>query len=359
MQTRYSLTLAVALAGMISDSSRLEGVSITNDAPRAAQVSTVTVDTAENSSEYTITIDGIDASYTSDATATVGEIAAGLAAAVNAEALLSGRMSATAASAVCTITALIGGRGFTLTEADARLTAATSTANATADPVNFGVAVIRDSDTTGRELKAANLTAMSYTVTPAAVNDATYWVGVHLGDTSYTALYTADASATVKEIVEGLVAVLEAQLPASTVSATEDDAAITLTAEVAGMPFSVSAGSDAATATMTVAKVSDSALCDVDRAFAGVTIRELNHEMDSDGETQYAGGETMSVAARGRLYVEVQDAVTTASRVHVRVAGTGAPFAGAAAANYLPMSPSRARFLKGSEAGGLAVLEIR
>lgn len=48
------------------------------------QVSTVTIATANNSELYSITLDGVTYSYTSDADATQGEIALGLVAAVNA-----------------------------------------------------------------------------------------------------------------------------------------------------------------------------------------------------------------------------------------------------------------------------------
>ena len=56
-----------------------------NSAPQAAQVSTVTVSGPTNSKVYTITVNGVNVSYTSDASATTTEVAAGLALAVNAE----------------------------------------------------------------------------------------------------------------------------------------------------------------------------------------------------------------------------------------------------------------------------------
>jgi hypothetical protein len=93
-------------------------------------------------------------------------------------------------------------------------------------------------------------------VTPTAVNSLTYLLTVHMTSGTYsglgfTATYIADGSASVQEICEGLVAQINALMPASTVIATEDNTKVILTAEVAGVGFEVDAGSST-TAVVTI-----------------------------------------------------------------------------------------------------------
>lgn len=77
------------------------------------QVDTVTVDTAGNAQAYTITLDGVTYTYTSDADAVIGEICLGLVAAVN-ESGAARSIATTTATAVdvvgdVVLTARIGG----------------------------------------------------------------------------------------------------------------------------------------------------------------------------------------------------------------------------------------------------------
>lgn len=100
-----------------------------------AQVDTVDIVTVVNSTVYTVRINGVDVTYTSDATATEGEIALGLVAAVNAStdpnvSAVTAATSAVAAdtAATLTITADVAGVPFTAT-VGANLTIANTTAN--------------------------------------------------------------------------------------------------------------------------------------------------------------------------------------------------------------------------------------
>lgn len=76
------------------------------------------------------------------------------------------------------------------------------------------------------------------TLTPTAVNSATY--GVTINDKGHTA-YTADGSATVQEIVEGLVAILEDITIPEYVEATytEDNTKVIATGDSLGTPFTI------------------------------------------------------------------------------------------------------------------------
>jgi hypothetical protein len=114
-----------------------------NSSPQAVQVSTATVTGATNDKAYILTINGIDVTFTSDASATLQEIANGLADAVNAEPLVRGQVSAVSDNVdTVTLTGLTPGLAFTLTEADAELTTALVTAAASAAAVPFARAVI-------------------------------------------------------------------------------------------------------------------------------------------------------------------------------------------------------------------------
>jgi hypothetical protein len=119
-----------------------------------AQVDTVTVATVLNSTIYTVRINGVDVSFTSDASATAGEIALGLVAAINAstDPAVTGVTAATTAlaadaAATLTITADVAGTPFTAT-VGANLTIATTTANNTAGIT--AVTDLRDTEPTVR-----------------------------------------------------------------------------------------------------------------------------------------------------------------------------------------------------------------
>lgn len=122
-----------------------------------AQVNTVTVATVVNSTIYTVRINGVDVSYTSDATATAGEIAIGLRDAINASTdpnvtsvTAATTATATSTTATMTITADVSGTPFTAT-VGANLTIATTTANNTSKITT--VVGLRDLNPNGRPTK--------------------------------------------------------------------------------------------------------------------------------------------------------------------------------------------------------------
>lgn len=104
-----------------------------------AQVSVVDITSAINSTLYTVQINGVDVTYTSDASATEGEIALGLVAAVNAS-VAPGVTPVTASttaiasdtSATLTLTADVAGVAFTIA-VGANLSVTTTVPNSTAN----------------------------------------------------------------------------------------------------------------------------------------------------------------------------------------------------------------------------------
>lgn len=328
LQSYVRTGLYKGLVGEPSNNSPLNlAITCVNDSPRAAQVSTILVDTAANSTAYTVTVDGIDVSYTSDGTATVAEIATGLAAALNAEGLINGRLSASSNSATVTLTARVGGEPFTLSESDANLTASTLSANALSAPLYMGRAVKIDPAVTNADNQAVEaasaFTPLIYVITPAAVNLAVYLVDVQYRGRGYKAQYTADASATVQEIVEGLQLNLAASLPSGVV-ATENNTTLTLTAATAGETFSLSAGSSSATATMTVTD-NLSADTSADLGLIGVAQRDMTREMEVGSDDPYfAGNSAIPTQFTGVINVPIEATITSLNQgVYVRVAANG------------------------------------
>lgn len=328
-----------------------EGIDITKicDYPRTAQVSTLTVDTATNDHVYTFSLDNVLDSYTADASATKPEITAGIKAAIEANPLMSGKVTVVDDETdTLTLTATHGGTAFTLASDDALLTIATTTANDEADPVPFGVLVIRGSDDNKAFLvNSAELTAKVVHVTPVEVNDATYFLDVTVLGKTYKAAYLADASATVKEIVEGLAAIINAQLPASTVVVTEDDTKLILTAEVKGLDFQVAAGSNSATATVAIADSVAGPSTDIYSQMVGVTLRTAAQELQSDGTLQYAKNSPMAVRRQGVVVVDTEETIDGGDDVYVGITGSDRGLwrssAGTTAANWLKLDRSKVK----------------
>jgi len=357
-QTRYDKDLRVGRAGDPADSGPKDIISLINDDPRAAQVSTITVDSASNSTLYSVTLNEVVVSFTSDASATVAEIATGLAAAINAEPLVAASVSADAASAVVTVTSSYAGRAFTLTSSEADLTLATGTANDLADPVPFGAAVVFDSADAkyGRLLKTANMSARVRTITfsGAAENSKTFTVNIDVGGKVYAISVLTPASATLATVASTVAAAINGVMPASTVVATSSSGVVTLTAEVAGLGFNVTAV-DYKPDTMAIAVSADSfvAFDSIDDAFAGIAHSGYRHETaGSTGE--FPGGSVMSVMRSGRGLVDTAEQVLPGHPVYVSMTD-GKTFRQSAASGYIQLP--RASW-KGSRSASVGVLSL-
>lgn len=105
-------------------------VGIAKRTTNVAQVETLTVVTAINSHLYRVVINGLNADYTSDSSATAAEIQAGLVAAINALTPAQPLVAAPVGGTQVSITSSQAGIGFTIsTTAGAELTITHSTAN--------------------------------------------------------------------------------------------------------------------------------------------------------------------------------------------------------------------------------------
>lgn len=283
-----------------------------------AQVSTVTVGgSGEASYTVTVTIDGADyeASYTPGGADGNDEVAAGLKAALIANANINGFAEVTVAAAVITLTARAENRAFAVAGSHADLTVATTTAAAAAGEIPFGIVVLADADNADDEgfklPAAADFTAKVIHATPTAENNAVYNLLIKVdadGDgviEVYSASYTADGAASAQEIVEALQAALDGQMPANTVGITEDDAKIIFTGERPGIDFIVTGTAQGTTADWAIS--TETAL--VRPALGGISCRG-SVEIDKDGNAAWRGGDTLKRQALGPVWALLDAGVT-------------------------------------------------
>ena len=320
---------------------------------------TLTIDTATNAHVYTITLtfpgqlSGIDLSYTADGSATATEIRDGLQAAWNASAVATGRATATDSSTDALVfTANAIGIDFTITEADAKMSLATS-GGGDPDLIPFGRLVIDAASGDGSQCREASSTTLSAKVvqlTPLAVNNAVYYVNVTVGGVTYNSMVEADGSATVKEILDAFTPILNALLPDDTVLVSDDDAILTLTAEVAGLDFDVSVGSDAAGATWTVATTTEGPGLTEETQGLAIWSAEFAASEDASGNAGYPGYKQVSVMGQGTAVVNTAESVSPSLPVYYGTTGadqgTWRSSVGTTAANWVQLDPAQARWVK-------------
>lgn len=344
MQTTYSRTLPAGRSGMPADAGFADDVSLINDDPRAAQVSTVTVDTATNSATYTFVCNGVTVTYTADSSTSKTEIRDGLTAAFNAEPLLTGSVTADADTTdVVTLTARNGGTGFTVSTTDANLTVATSTANAAASAVLFGAPIISDdaSDNYGRALTPA-LIAQTQTITFGGTTEDSKVlnIAVNIDGVTTNLQYDTGSSSALDDTATEVAALLAPFFD----DASAVGAVITIE-EGVGRDFEVTVtGVGLSTTTIATAKTGSP----LSTLFRGIALAEYDHE-----NAYYSGGDVMSVRRQGRVCVDTTAAVS-GDAVYYRVSDNTYH---AAAASGLVRLPNL-RFAH-SRSATVAVVQVR
>jgi len=317
--------MGALLVGSPADNRKLDTLHAINDDPRAKQKHTLTVDTAANDTDYTVTIDDQNITFTSDADATKAEIADGLAKAINAEPMVSGTLKATSDGVdKVEVEALVGGTGFDISEADANLSLTENQANAEAAKVPFGRLLIDGGASTskvtnnrlGMLADAAKLTAQSVELTPEVTNAGLYRIYVTVAGETTEVEFTSSGAATAQEIVEGLKAAFDAAINTDLLSATEDDATLTISAATAGLKFHLDYNDP-------LTKSDSVEGDDINAEALGLSVRVLNVEQDADGVSKYPKGDTMTITDSGPLVVETEEAVDARDDVWVRLAANG------------------------------------
>ena len=269
----------------------------------AKKVSAIVVDTAANDTAYTYTCNGGTVTFTSDASGTKIEIAAGLAAAHNALTLASSVAFAVSDGVdTVTITAREINDDFSISETDGNLSLSTTTAASAGSAIPFGIGVQRTSfATTGLPSLG---TAKVMTATPVAVNDATYTMNITVDadddgiEETYSFSFLADASATIAEIVTGLTTAGNLAMPANSILLTDSTTTLTITSEIAGKDFEATGFGDlGAVVNMATTQAS------VRDMFQGISMKTQRIETTAAGVAQYAADDTVDVLAQGEIWV--------------------------------------------------------
>ncbi len=313
--------------GFIGDARRnhdFRSVTGVNQDPQAKQVTTIAVPAApDNEEAYSVTIDGVTVTFTTDASATQDELGAGLEGEFNETPGARSKMVASysASTNVLTLTGVWPGVSSTLSvdggTGATELGSPTNTTTAdTADAIDFGRVVCTDGYVTDEgnpkvfvpttskfsaqvvSLTFAGNTASYYSGTVWINGKAYQWGGV-VWDTNLDTTCTAIAAA------------INAVMPTETVIAASvgsGGGVVTLTAEVEGAEFeAVAHASGHADAEATKAYTTGpSRSTSLKRAMVGISVRRLDVEnvtVDGD-DPAYAANAGVEVCTRGSMIVQ-------------------------------------------------------
>lgn len=307
-----------------------------NEDPQAVQIDDIVV-VAANDAVYTITVNGVSVSFTSDGSATEIEVLAGLTAAIQAEPLVRGAVAPTDdAVDTLTLTGLTAGLAYTLevSATAGSLTPSSVQAAAAADAVPFGRLIVDDGlydsvDQLGKLAKSTSFTAQSVVQTITYVAAATYLVTITDESGAVIAQGETLADTNTATTTAAIAATMNGLLPADSVLAADNATDVTFTAELAGREFSVSVGTnEAGQVGGAVGAQTDSAspATSVNRAAIGMSMySEIDPAATIGGtEGQYAANAGMVVLQGGNsMWVARPGAVSYGDPVYVELDGTG------------------------------------
>lgn len=303
----------------------------------------VVVDTAANSTPYTITLAGVALTITSDGDATKPEIVAALLAAVEANQDLLAAFQAEAdpdATDALLITRRAAGVAFTLT-AGANLTASLVQAADAGAAIPPGVVVCQDASSEGGAVLPSAITPVAQvtTLTPTPQNSTRYTLTLTAdldgnGPAAYFVEYTSDADATAAEIVDGLVSAIEARWPEE-IGAANVANELVLTGP-AGVPFTVVPGASAAAATWAQEATTAAVAPGFAASPLGVVVLEQRLEMPvGGGLTAHPVGDPLTIAQSDEVAVllDAGAAVALGNPVFVRCTASASEQLGACRAD--------------------------
>lgn len=340
-----------------------------NSAPQAYNVQTITVAGSPTSShEFTVTINGIDCSYTSDGSATSQEVVDGLTAAINNEPGVRATVRAVATSStVVTVTGITPGVTFTMTDADGDLTCAVVTAAASADAIEFGRLVVGAAslDSTLHlpsvfKPVSTYLTAQVDTLTVDYAASEVYYIDITIAGETYHA--EVDANTDDATTATDIRTAINAAMPANTVIATGATDQVILTAEVPGLAFVTAVGVKSETvARLALVHTTATDLTDITKCMRGITTLHTDVQATSigSGTSSYAANEGVNYCTNGCVWVASTEAVTPGSSVYVETSGASAGlFYATSSATRIKLPRSRFQWGQAQAADGIAQLRI-
>lgn len=362
-----------ALIGMLADSSPTnESASFINSDPQAVDVWTITVDTATNSFAYTIVVAGATIVYTADASATVAEIADGLADAINDDPIACGHCGAVSDGvSVIVITALLPDDLLAITEGSAtaaKLTTVHTTTADEADPIPFGRLVCGTGsfdEESGVEqvalAKSSSLTAQVDTLTVDYAAGEQYTVMLTIEGRTYIAgpvLATVDDATTATAIR----AAINAIMPANSVIASGATDQVILTAEVVGKAFVTAIGLlSGTTARLALVSTTSGILTDVNQAARGISAYSADEEITTIAgeEASYPGNDGLIAITRGPVWVECAEVVTPGLPVYVELGVTADNGQFFVATSATRVRLTRATWVRDSNSDGDSIAVLR
>lgn len=336
--------MAIGFIGALYRSPDARTVTGVNQSPQAKQVDTITVPASPDASTaYKVTVDGVTATFTTDASATQAELGAGLEAAINAKPGIRAKCVASYSGGTLTLTGTWPGVSFTSSVNSSETTQdlgtpSTSTAAASASAIEFGRVLASDGYATDEGVlkvfkpTTSLMTAQVMTLTFAGNTGSYYHGSVKVNGKVYQwggVVWTSDLDTTC-----GLIATaINTVMPTETVIAASvgsSSGQVTLTAEVEGAEFEADAhaqghaDAEATKAYTTGPSISTS----LARAFAGLSVRRADVENQTvDGDDPiYPANQGVEVANRGRMIVQrdTSETWTFGDEVYVSVASATA-----------------------------------
>lgn len=341
-----------------------------------AQVSTITVDSASNSTAYTLefVINGVavPVTYTSDGTATTAEISAGLQAAIAASPILSSLLSA--ADDIgdgVTVTAKIANQAFSVsaTSGASDLTIATSTAASGAADIYPGRGVVELASSLGncRLPSTADDTVKVVTVTVGGTFDAADYFTVHLApapgfeNVFEPITVSANGQTNLETTLQGLQIALNEVLADigvanSTIAVTDSATTLVFTSQLPNLDFQVTlavVGDDGNSSGATVTYTDTAAL--VDLKFLGVAMLDRTRSANSNGDPVFSDGDIVPIMESGVIFAQLDAGITPTigDPVFLRASASGSEVLGAFrdaqdGADCILIPPSRARWVDSS-----------
>ncbi len=310
-----------------------------NSGGQAKQVTTITIPASpDNATAYTVTVDGVACSFTTDGSATTAELGEGLKAAIEAQPAARAAVVPTFSSPTLTLTGAWPGISVTVaasggTGGGAIGSPSTTTSAASADEVEFGRLLVSTSAENGnpqvQKPTSSVLSAQVLTHTVVSATGAFFAGTVQVNGKTYEwgpVDHNADSDTTAEDIKDAI----NAAVPANTVLATRSTADVVLTAEAVGAEFdanfivSGAAGASAAKAYTTGPSISTSLV----RAAFGISVRRLDVENETlNGEDPaYKANAVVDCLVRGRQRVQrdTSETIARGDEVYVSVASATA-----------------------------------
>lgn len=310
--------------GLSYDGENRELKGYANKDPQAKKKVTVTVDSAVNDTDYTITVKETDFTITSDASnATTEGIRDKLIAAIKSEALVYNRVDVEVVDAdTLRILSKLPGVGFKFSESDSNLSSNTEQSEATAAFVPFGRAVEREPDLQGeyaRLVDDSNLTKKELAVTLPGSSDGLYELYLSVLGETHKASYSASGD-NISTILGELQSDIDAlEYVEAEVDSNPNPTELQIRSENAGFArfqiLSVDGPEDASN------KVNAEGT-GLEKVF-GLAYTDGDKLADTDFKGGYRPNQHMTVATQGRFFVDVEDTPSFGDTVHVRVAASG------------------------------------